>query len=103
MTLTDVVFSGEPTSANSLGGAVSNGSGTLDMTDVSFDGNDAAFGGALFVRGGTVTGIGVTFENNDGEFGGGTAYLAGGTVSFTNTTVVGNGRSAAFATSRRRR
>ena len=62
------------------------------MTDVSFTDDDGFIGGALFARGGTVTGNGVTFDNDaplatDNA----AAYLYGGTVTFTNTTIVNNG------------
>ena len=89
VTLRNVLFRDNFGSGTPLGGAVSNGSGTLNMTDVSFTHNAAGVGGALFTRNGTVTGTGVTFENNATTCcDGGAAYLLGGTVSLTNTTIV---------------
>ena len=89
VTLRNVVFRDNFGSGTPLGGAVSNGSGTLTMTDVSFTGNAAGVAGALFTRSGTVTGTGITFENNSTTCcDGGAAYLLGGTVSLRNTTIV---------------
>ena len=90
VTLRNVLFRDNFGSGTPLGGAVSNGSGTLNMTDVSFTHNAAGVGGALFTRNGTVTGTGVTFENNATTCcdGGAAVYLLGGTVSLTNTTIV---------------
>lgn len=89
VTLDDVAFSDNSGSGTPLGGAVSNGSGTLGMTDVSFTDDVAANAGGLFVRGGTVTGNGVTFDGDETTCcDGGAAYLYGGSVTLTNTTVV---------------
>lgn len=96
VTLFQVAFSNNYGSATPLGGAIAN-SGTLGMTDVSFTGDGAAFGGGLFNHSGTVTGVAVTFEN-DGrfDFDGGAVYVAGGSVGFEDTTVVGSGTASTF-------
>jgi hypothetical protein len=91
VTVNRVAFTNNFSSGTPLGGAVSNGSGTLNMTDVSFTQDAGGIGGALFTRSGTVTGNGVTFEGDEATGGdGGAAYLSGGAVSLTNTTVVGS-------------
>ena len=92
VTLDGVAFTNNFGSGTPLGGAVSNGSGTLTMNDVSFTNDGAGVGGGLFTRSGTVTGNGITFEN-DGTTccDGGAAYLLGGTVTLTNSTIVNSG------------
>ena len=86
----DVAFTNNP--GGPVGGGVSTSGGTVNLTDVSFTGDQAAIGGALFTHYGTVNGNGVTFENDaTGCCNLGAVYLLGGTVSFTNTTVVGSG------------
>ena len=75
-----------------LGGAISTNGGSVSLTNVSFTGDDGYIGGALFTRGGTVTGNGVLFYNDAAlATDNAAAYLYGGTVSFTNTTVADNG------------
>jgi hypothetical protein len=92
VTLNRVAFTDNFSSATTLGGAVSNGSGTLMMTDVSFTHNAAGAGGGLFTRSGTVSGNGVTFSGNATTCcEGGAAYLLGGTVTLVNTTIASSG------------
>jgi hypothetical protein len=92
VTLDGVAFTNNFSSATTLGGAVSNGSGSLTMNDVSFIHNAAGAGGALFTRSGTVSGNGVTFsENATTCCEGAAAYLLGGTVTLVNTTIVSSG------------
>jgi hypothetical protein len=92
VTLDGVAFANNYSSATPLGGAVSNGSGTLTMNDVSFTHNAAGAGGALFTRSGTVSGNGVTFSGNSTTCcEGGAAYLLGGTVTLVNTTIASSG------------
>ncbi len=74
-----------------IGGAISN-SGTLNLTNVEFNGDQAGIGGGLFSHGGSVTGDDVTFENDaTGATDQAAVYLLGGTATFTNTTVTGSG------------
>jgi PKD repeat protein len=91
VTLEQVAFHDNFTSANPLGGAIANGSGSLAMTDVSFRHDFAGLGGGLYVSGGTVTADGVTFEDEFGEFGGGAILINGGSTTLVNTTITGNG------------
>jgi Fibronectin type III domain len=92
VTLDGVAFANNYSSATPLGGAVSNGSGSLTMNDVSFTHNAAGAGGALFTRSGTVSGNGVTFSSNATTCcEGGAAYLLGGTVTLVNTTIASSG------------
>ena len=80
-----------------VGGAIAN-EGTLEMSDVTFSRDFAGIGGALFGHGGTITANNVTFED-DGfiTFDGGAVFLfAGGSASFTNSTIVGSGESLSF-------
>jgi hypothetical protein len=97
VTLEDVDFdsngvgSGQP-----LGGAISN-TGTLEMKNVLFENDNAAFGGGLFARSGSVTALDVTFEEDGlSAFDGGAIFVNGGSVSLTNTTVVDSGWASAF-------
>ncbi len=97
VTLEDVDFdtngigSGQP-----LGGAISN-SGTLEMKNVLFKNDDAAFGGGLFSRSGTVIANGVTFEQDGSSaFDGGAVFLGGGIVSLVNMTIVESGRASSI-------
>ena len=104
------------------GGALFNDGGTVTLTDVAFTGRSRR--GRAWSRdreqrdpqherrhvhwrrpsdpvhhGGTITGNEVTFQDDaDGccDYDGGAAYLDGGTVTLTNTTVVGSGGSASI-------
>ena len=94
VTLTDVAFTDDPGGV-APGAAIGN-NGTLNMTDVTFTGDGPQ---TLFSHGGTISGNEVTFQDDaDGccDYDGGAAYLDGGTVTFTNTTVVGSGGSASI-------
>ena len=85
------VGSGQP-----LGGAISN-TGTLELKNVLFESDNAAFGGGLFARSGIVTAEDVSFkEDGLSSYGGGAIFVGGGTVSLTNTTVVDSGWAASF-------
>ena len=92
VTLEDVDFDSDGIgSGQPLGGAISN-SGTLEMKNVLFKNDNAAFGGGLFSRSGTVTANGVTFDQDGSSaFDGGAVFLSGGTVSLVNTTIVESG------------
>jgi hypothetical protein len=98
--LTDVDFlaDGLASSASPLGGAVSTRAGTLEMHNVTFSFDGATFGGALFFRAGTLVGEDVSFEDDGLVFNssGGAVYLAGGTATLTNTTVVNSGTPSTF-------
>ena len=94
VTLTDVAFLDDPGGA-APGAAIGN-NGTLNMSDVTFTGDGPQ---TLFTHGGAITGNEVTFQDDaDGccDYDGGAAYLDGGTVTLTNTTVVGSGGSASI-------
>jgi hypothetical protein len=85
------VGSGQP-----LGGAISN-TGTLELKNVLFESDNAAFGGGLFARSGSVTAEDVSFkEDGLSSYGGGAIFVGGGTVSLTNTTVVDSGWASSF-------
>ncbi len=87
--LTRVAFTND---GGALGGAVSTNGGSVNLTDVSFTNDGGYIGGALFTRGGTVTGDRVVFYNDaSSPTDNAAAYLYGGNVSFTNTTVADNG------------
>ena len=82
-------------SGSPVGGAIGN-AGTLNLTDVDFRANGAAFGSGLFSRSGLVTANRVTFRDAIGGSSGGAAYLRGGTMTLTNSTAVGNGWAASI-------
>jgi hypothetical protein len=89
VTLSAVTF--EANAGSPVGGAIAN-SGTLDMSDVDFRANAAAFGAGL-ISSGTVTAERVTFRDGSGTRGG-AVFLRGGTMTLTNSTVSGNGMSS---------
>ena len=93
VTLNDVAFNGNATSANPLGGADQQRLRHADHDRRLVHGQQRSRAEArCSSRGGNVNGVGVTFENNgSGDFDGGAAYLLGGTVNLTNATIVGNG------------
>ena len=87
--LTRVAFTND---GGGLGGALSTNGGSVSLTNVSFTDDGGYIGGALFTRGGTVTGDGVVFHNDaSSPTDNAAAYLYGGNVTFTNTTVADNG------------
>ena len=73
------------------GGGIAN-SGTLNVTNCTFSGNNAAGsnGGALYGGSGALTVTNSTFSGNGAAQGGG-IYNDGGTVNVTNSTFSGNG------------
>ena len=87
--LSNVAFTND---GGALGGAISTSSGSVTLTNVQFTSDGGSIGGALFTRGGTVTGDGVVFYNDAASpTDSAAAYLYGGTVSLTNTTIADNG------------
>lgn len=98
LTLDEVAFvANGTTSAQPVGGAISN-SGNLDMEDVIFEDDGAAYGGGLFARGGTVTANRVTFQGDGPDaFDGGAVFLYGdAAASLANTTIVESGWPSSF-------
>jgi hypothetical protein len=96
--LDEVAFEGDgEADGQPVGGAIGN-AGTLELTNVSFIHDGAAFGGALFSRGGTITADGVTFEEDGtSDTDGGAVFLySGGSTTFINTTIVDSGFASAF-------
>ncbi len=92
ITVTNAAFTND---GGSLGGAISTNGGSVSLTGVSFTDDGGYIGGALFARSGTVTGSGVTFfQDATAADDNAAAYLYGGTVSFTNTTVADSGGAA---------
>ena len=90
VTLSAVTF--DANTGSPVGGAIAN-TGTLDMTDVDFRANGAAFGAGL-ISSGTVTADRVTFRDASGGTRGGAVFQRGGTMTLTNSTVSGNGTSS---------
>ncbi len=89
VTVNRVAFRDSASSGTPLGGAISNGFGSLNLNDVSFTRDAAGVGGALFTRSGQVTANGVTFENDSTGAGfAGAVYVLGGSASLTNITAV---------------
>jgi CSLREA domain-containing protein len=83
--LTDMVIKGCKAGA---GGAINNSGGTLEMTNVTLDTNEASFiGGGIHNIAGTATLTNVTFSGNKAaQRGGGLNNVNGSTATLTNVT-----------------
>ncbi|WP_287158006.1 Ig-like domain-containing protein [Chloroflexus sp.] len=74
-----------------LGGAINNLGGTVNIINSTFSNNDASnLGGAIYNTGGIVTITSSTFTNNSSATLGGVIYNTGGTVTITNSTFSNN-------------
>ena len=78
--------------ASSPNGSISEGAGTLSVSNITFSGNA---GGAIDINFGTLTVNNCTFSGNTAELGGGGAIFANmGTLTVTNSTFSGNATSS---------
>ncbi|MGL5831134.1 MAG: beta strand repeat-containing protein, partial [Candidatus Altimarinota bacterium] len=72
------------------GGAIRIDNGSLDVTNSTFDSNDAEYGGAIITVGGINTIFNNTFTNNTAVVAGGGLYIDSPTTTWANNILEGN-------------
>lgn len=92
LTISNSIFSNNDTNNSSSGGAIYNATGgTTTITGSTFAGNFSAYpsGGGAIGNQGSMSISGSTFSSNSAGYGG-AVYIAGGTVTITNSTFYRN-------------
>ena len=93
LTISGSTFLGNESVGGFAGGAIyySMVGGTATIDGSTFFDNQAESGGAIFISAGTINVSDTTFESNDATFDGGAFYVAGsGVLTLTNSTIAAN-------------